>query len=118
MRNGALTPFKGFGEAQLAAEMLACGSKNMRQIAFQSGVIPDLTIFGVRAISSYFTFYKTVIPAEYWNELDYSLPHRESVVIKRWPEGENPKAGLDIAKPNGRREVLEAFARIRQFLLQ
>ena len=118
MKNTALIPSKGFGEAQLAAEMLACGSENMRQIARQADVISDQTIFGVRAISSYFTFYKTVIPAKYWNELDFSLPQNESVVIKRWPEGERPETGLDIAKPNGRREVLEAFARIRQFLLR
>ena len=62
--------------------------------------------------------YKTVIPAEYWNELDFSLPQNESVVIKRWPEGELPETGLNLAKPNERREILEAFARIRQFLLQ
>ncbi len=90
----------------------------MRQTALQTDVIPDQTIFGIRAISSYFTFYKTVIPAKYWNELDFGLPQKESVVIKRWPDGERPGAGLDIAEPSGRREVLEALARIRQFLLQ
>ena len=88
----------------------------MRQT--KTGVIPDQTILGIRAISTYFTFYKTVIPNGYWNELDFSLPQAETVVIKRWPEGERPEDGLDIAEPNGRREVLDALARIRQFLLQ
>ncbi|CAG8460277.1 3938_t:CDS:2 [Funneliformis caledonium] len=118
LKNTALITSKGFGEAQLAVEMLACGSENVRRILRQGDVISDQTIFGIRAISSYFTFYKTVIPAEYWNELDFSLPQNESVVIKRWPEGELPETGLNLAKPNERREILEAFARIRQFLLQ
>src|SRR4051794_7986466 len=81
--------------------MLACGSENMRQIARQTGVISDQTIFGIRAISSYFTFYKTVIPAEYWNELDFNLPQNESVVIKRWPEGERPETGLALQNQMG-----------------
>ena len=90
----------------------------MRETSRKTDVIPDQTIFGIRAISTYFTFYKTVISKEYWNELDFSLPQTESVVIKRWPEGERPQNGLDIAEPNGRREILEALARIRQFILQ
>ncbi|RIB01637.1 hypothetical protein C2G38_2150361 [Gigaspora rosea] len=65
LKNTALIPSKCFGEAQLVAEMLASGSENMRQIARQNGVISDQIIFGIRAISSYFTFYETVIPAEY-----------------------------------------------------
>jgi len=109
---------KGYGEAQLTAEILACGSESMRQTLRNTGVIPEQTIFGIRAISTYFTFYKTVISKEYWNELDFGLPQTESVVIERWPEGERPEDGLDIAEPNGRREVLDALARIRQFLLQ
>ncbi|CAG8613916.1 15730_t:CDS:2 [Funneliformis mosseae] len=118
LRNTCLTNPKGFGEAQLAFEILACGSENMRQTSRKTGLIPDQTIFGIRAISTYFTFYKTVISKEYWNELDFGLPQTESVVIERWPEGERSEDGLDIAEPNGRREVLDALARIRQFLLQ
>ena len=90
----------------------------MRQISIETGVIPDQTIFGIRAISTYFTFYKTVISKEYWKELNFSLPQTESVVIKRWPEGERPEDGLDIAEPNQRRRVLDAFAKIHQSLLE
>ena len=78
----------------------------------------DVTVFVARVISTYVTFYRTTTRKEYWNELDFSLPQTESVVIERWPEGERPEDGLDIAEPNGRREVLDALARIRQFLLQ
>ncbi|CAG8601322.1 11979_t:CDS:2 [Ambispora leptoticha] len=118
LRTKNLIYSKGHGEAQMAAEILACGNENIRQIDRQTGVISDQTIFGVRAISSYFTFYKTVISSKYWDELDFSLPQQESVLIKRWPQRERPETGLDIATPDGRREVLEALARIRQFLLQ
>ncbi|CAG8476729.1 6767_t:CDS:2, partial [Scutellospora calospora] len=82
----------------IVVESLTGRSENMRQ----ADVISDQTVYGVRIASSYFTFYKTVIPAEYWNKLDLSLPQNEFVVIKRWLEGERPETGLDIAKPNGR----------------
>jgi len=90
----------------------------MRQTALQTDVIPDQTIFGIRAISSYFTFYKTVIPAKYWNELDFGLPQKESVVIKRLADWERPGGCLEHSKTNGKRGIMEALARIRQFLLQ
>ena len=90
----------------------------MRQTLRKTGVIPEQTIFGIRIISTYFTFYKTVISKKYWNKLDFSLPQNESVVIKRWPEGERPEDGLDIAEPNQRRRVLDAFAKIHQSLLE
>ncbi|CAG8472294.1 2359_t:CDS:2 [Dentiscutata erythropus] len=64
----------------------------MCRIALQTDVIPIKTIFA---------YYK-----------------KSLVVIKRWPNGECPEADLDIAEPSRRREVLEASARIHQFLLQ
>ncbi|CAG8775048.1 13420_t:CDS:2, partial [Racocetra fulgida] len=94
-----LIPTKCYGEAQLAAEMLACGNENMLRIASQTGAILDQTIFAVRAVSTYFTFYKTVIPKGYWKELGYGLPRKGSIIIKRWPEEMHPSGGLDIAEP-------------------
>ncbi|CAG8782827.1 12421_t:CDS:2, partial [Cetraspora pellucida] len=107
-----LIPSKCYGEAQLAAEVLACGNENMLRIASQTGAILDQIIFAVRAVPTYFTFYKTVIPKEYWKELDYGLPHKESIIIKRWPENMHPSGGLDITEPSGRQNVLEAFFNI------
>ncbi|RHZ76092.1 hypothetical protein Glove_205g44 [Diversispora epigaea] len=50
-------------------------------------------------------------------QLGEGLPQEQSVVILRWP-GENiPEAGLNIAGPEGRREVLEILVRIRQDLI-
>ncbi|CAG8625237.1 4500_t:CDS:2 [Funneliformis mosseae] len=118
LRNAALIPSKGYGEAQLAAELLACGSENMRELALRkSDVMSDQIIFGVRVISTYFTFYKAVISAKYFNELDLHLPLKESVVIQRWPENEHPKAGLNILKPDERLEALGAFAGIRKYIV-
>ena len=72
----------------------------------------------MRAISTYITFYKAVIPAEYWFELHHGLPKKTSVNIKRWPGKSSWREGLDLTEPNGRQEVLNASARIRQFLLR
>ncbi|CAG8831505.1 18170_t:CDS:1, partial [Gigaspora rosea] len=70
------------------------------------------------AVSTYFTFYKTVIPKGYWKEIGYGLPRKGSIIIKRWPEEMHPSGGLDIAEPSGRQNVLEAFFKMRKQLLQ
>lgn len=90
----------------------------MLHTAHQTGVILDQIIFAVRVVSTCFTFYKTIIPNGYWKELDYGLPQKESIIIKRWPEGVRPTSGLDIVESNGRQNVLEAFFKIRKHLLQ
>ncbi|RHZ83724.1 hypothetical protein Glove_88g19 [Diversispora epigaea] len=121
LKNKNFTSTKGYGETQLVAEILACGDENMRQIARiapQPDVITDQTIFAIRIISTYFTFYKTVIPATYWKELESGLPQKQSIVIKKWPGDNCPEAGFDIAEPGGRRKVLIALSKIRQFLLE
>ncbi|RHZ81958.1 hypothetical protein Glove_116g29 [Diversispora epigaea] len=79
LKNKNLISMKGYKEIQLVAEILACGDENMCQIARiapQPDVITDQTIFAVRIISTYFTFYKTVIPAIYWEELESGLPQK------------------------------------------
>ncbi|PKC69445.1 hypothetical protein RhiirA1_415679 [Rhizophagus irregularis] len=81
---------KGYGEWQIVAEILACSDENMRQ----ARVARDQTIYVVRIISIYVTFYKAVISASYLIELGEGLPQEQSVVILRWP-GENIlEAGL------------------------
>jgi len=104
---------------QLAAEILACGNENYFRTVFDTGVIWDYQIiFAVRVVSTYFTFYKTMISKEYWEELGDGLPQKESIVIKRWPGGECPTDGLNIMEPSGRQKILEAFFKIRKHLLQ
>jgi hypothetical protein len=43
------------------------------------------------------TFYKAVIPLEYWNE----LWKEHSVVIQRWPAVNGLKNGFDLTEPEG-----------------
>jgi len=52
------------------------------------------------------TFYKAVIPAEYWSEFKRGLPKEASVNVKRWP-------GV-----NGKQDGLDLVTKIRQFLLR
>ncbi|CAG8628887.1 5305_t:CDS:2 [Paraglomus occultum] len=103
-----------FGEAQMLAEILACGDENVRL----SRAITDQTIFAVRVISSYVTFYKAEISVAYWKELKKGLPQKQTITILRWPGGSDPNAGLDLAEPAGRRSVLRALVKIRESLLQ
>ncbi|GBB96033.1 hypothetical protein RclHR1_02670002 [Rhizophagus clarus] len=102
---------KDFEETRIAAEILSCGDKNRRRTHEDS----DQTIFAIRLISTYVTFYKAVITTPYWKELNYGLPLKHSVLIKRWPGKNGLRTGLDITDPNGRKEVLLALAKIRQF---
>ncbi|RIA79948.1 hypothetical protein C1645_839576 [Glomus cerebriforme] len=105
---------KNFEEMQIAAEILTYGDENRRKAC----EISDQTIFAVRIIFTHVTFYKAVISAAYWKEIDNGLPRKQSVLIKRWPRKNGLQTGLDIAEPNGREEVLLSLAKIRKFLLQ
>jgi hypothetical protein len=101
--------------------MLASGSENMRPFFRTKEHYRDQTVFAVRVISTYVTFYKAVISAGYWKELDRGrrgLPKDHSVEIQRWPAENFPRAGIDLAEPDGRRTVLSSLIKIRQFLLQ
>ncbi|CAG8509458.1 1130_t:CDS:2 [Ambispora leptoticha] len=106
----------GFGETQIAVQIVACGNENIRSTSREEFI--DQTIFAMRVISTYVTFYKAVIPAEYWSEFKRGLPKEASVNVKRWPGVNGKQDGLDLVEPDGRREVLGALTKIRQFLLR
>ncbi|CAJ0643337.1 4298_t:CDS:2 [Entrophospora sp. SA101] len=108
-------PSNNYGEPQIFAEMLACGEENTRQ----ANMTYDVTIFVVRVISTYVTFYRSVIHKEYWDELGIGCPRQQSIEIFRWPGNSSvPFVGFDLAEPYGRRNVLEALCKIRQFVLE
>jgi len=109
-------PSNGFGETQIAVEILACGSENIRSIGREK--YTDQTLWGVRIISTYVTFYKALIPAMYWEELSKGLPKKQSMTVQRWPSENGLKTGFDFAQPEGRQAVLTALAKIRESLLQ
>ena len=97
-------------------EILSCGSENIRSLG--EARPRDQTIWAVRVISTYVTFYKATITAMYWMELANGLPKEESVKVQRWPAENGLMTGFDLAEPDGRRTVLTALAKIRKSLLQ
>jgi len=105
-----------FGETQIAIEILACGSENIRSLE-KEGYI-DQTLWAIRVISTYVTFYKAEIPAMYWKELVDGLPQEQSIEIQRWPSDNGLTTGFDLSSPDGRRSVLTALTKIRESLLQ
>ncbi|CAJ0647781.1 635_t:CDS:2 [Entrophospora sp. SA101] len=109
-----IRPTNDYGEPQIGAEILACGDENIRQAreAF------NMTIFAVRVVSTYVTFYRATISKSYWNELAIGCPRQQSITVLRWPgNSSDPIVGFDLAEPNGRRGVLEALSRIRHYFL-
>ena len=69
---------RGFGEHQLATEILAYANENVRE----TYMAKNQTIYAVRVISTYITFYKAMVPVEYWKDLDNNgLPQKQSVSI-------------------------------------
>ena len=103
-----------YGEAQILAEILACGWENWNL----AGRIIDQTIYAIRVISSYVTFYKAEIPEAYWKELRRGLPRKQTIEILRWPGENGKKSGLDLAIPEERHAVFETITKIRQSLLR
>ncbi|RGB23470.1 hypothetical protein C1646_728455 [Rhizophagus diaphanus] len=103
-----------YGEPQLLAEILACGSANLRL----ARKMIDQTIYAIRVISTYVTFYKVEISKEYWRELGRGLPQQQSIEILRWPGENDLESGLDLADPGERVQIFEAITRIRQSLVQ
>ena len=108
-------PTTGFGESQICAEILACANENIRKEHYQ---YKDQTLWAIRTISHYVTFYKADIPGAYWKELENGVPQSQSVEIQRWPGENSPNSGFDLAQPDGRRAVLKALVQLRELLLQ
>ncbi|CAG8666276.1 8219_t:CDS:1, partial [Diversispora eburnea] len=52
------------------------------------------------------------ISEEYWRELAKGLPKDNSVEIKRWPEKNDDRSGLDLADSDERKAVLTALIKI------
>ncbi|CAG8547277.1 561_t:CDS:2 [Rhizophagus irregularis] len=112
-KNKHIYSLNGFGEYQLAAEILACGYENMLEDYV------DQEIFALRVISTYVTFYRAKIPASYWKEIVVGLPKKQSIVIKRWPKENNRRnSSLNLAEPSGRKTVITDLIKIRQYLLK
>ncbi|CAG8443818.1 23681_t:CDS:2 [Dentiscutata erythropus] len=73
-------PGNGFGEPQLAIEILSSEGENSRPYYDEKlGYYKDQTVFSIHVISTHVTFYKAVIPARYWNELENGYPENSQL---------------------------------------
>ncbi|CAG8598449.1 12134_t:CDS:2, partial [Racocetra fulgida] len=94
----------GFGEPQLAIEILSSGSENSRPYYNEKvGYFKVQTVFAIRVISTHVTFYKAMIPAKYWNELENGYPEEQSIEILRWSAINLKDSDFDLAEPDGRK---------------
>ncbi|GBB86852.1 hypothetical protein RclHR1_01330006 [Rhizophagus clarus] len=103
----------GYGESQIGAEILACAYTNRSQEL----VDEDQTIFAMRIISAHATFYKAIIPAGYWKDLDEGFPKEKIVRVTRWPARNGKMSGYNLGNPKDRQNVLRIMAKIRELLL-
>ncbi|PKY38106.1 hypothetical protein RhiirA4_451047 [Rhizophagus irregularis] len=118
-------PPSNFGEVQIAAKILACACQNIRSLDYdvhiqkdQEDQYIDQTIFAIRVISTYVTFYKAEIPSKYLEKLDEGLPQEQKIEILRWPNRNGAKTGYNLAQPNGRQNVLISLVKIREWNLR
>ncbi|RIB04321.1 hypothetical protein C2G38_2254438 [Gigaspora rosea] len=109
----------GFGEPQLAIEILSSGFENLRPYYNEKlGYFKDQTVFAIRVISTHVTFYKATIAAKYFNELEFGYPEEQSIEILRWPAINFKCSDFDLSESDGRKKVLSSLINIRQSLLQ
>ncbi|POG82540.1 hypothetical protein GLOIN_2v1469833 [Rhizophagus irregularis DAOM 181602=DAOM 197198] len=118
-------PHSNFGEVQIAAKILACAYQNIRFLDYdvhiqkgQEDQYINQTIFAIRVISTYVTFYKAEIPSKYLEELDEGLLQEQKIEILRWPNRNGAKTSYNLAQPNGRQNVLISLVKIREWNLR
>ena len=109
-----IAPSNGFGEFQIAAEIVACAHEN---ICRRERCVSQI-LFAIRVLATYVTFYRAELSKHYLDEVIQGLPIRKSLEIRRWPAKNSvPEAGYNLTSPDDRRAVLTALARIRKHLL-
>jgi hypothetical protein len=74
-------------------------------------------IYVIRVVSTYVTFYHTIIKKEYWLELAEGCPRQQSITIIRYPgNNSDPINGFDLSTPIGRQNVIDALCKIRELI--
>jgi hypothetical protein len=107
-----------FGEAQMAAEMLACAYSNYNDAESKSQGC-DQIIFAMRVIGTRFTFYKGDISEHYIQHLVLGFPPANvRVTIYRYPaKSETRPFGYDYADEKDRPLILELLVRLREHMM-
>ncbi|RHZ51731.1 hypothetical protein Glove_471g5 [Diversispora epigaea] len=108
----------GWGECQIAGELLASAYINHREIAERYAV---QTIFAIRVIGTRFTFYRAEVKSSYLNSLSEGFSDK-NLSIYRYPalndKYPNRIPCLDYTDPNQREQILEIMIKIKNFVIQ
>ncbi|RHZ81017.1 hypothetical protein Glove_128g6 [Diversispora epigaea] len=108
----------GWGECQIAGELLASAYVNHREIQERYKV---QNLFAIRVIGTRFTFYRAEIKSDYLNSFSEGFPANE-MSIYRYPafsdQYPNRIPCLDYTDPGQRRQILEIMIKIKNFVIQ
>jgi len=109
----------GWGECQIAGEMLAAAYENNRTINDRYSI---QTILAVRVIGTRFTFYRARIPYEYVESLADGFPTKDMIIHRYPPWDGSPGTDnipcLDYSDPMHRRKILLILTNLRDEVLK
>ena len=96
----------GWGESQISIEILSAAYENFNGV---NGIKEDQTIYAIRVISNYVTFYRATVKVDYLNELALGIPKKSTLEISRFPGINEKDSGLDIVDVEQRKVALCAM---------
>lgn len=107
----------GFGEAQIAVEMLSAATRNYDEEVGRIGYGNNQVIYAIRVISYFVTFYRGEFSTEYMDELENGLPLKFSANIRRFPGLNTTTSGLDLIDAGQRNSVVYGLSNLRHALV-
>jgi len=104
----------GWGECQIAGEILAATYSNHHSISKR---YKQQTIYAIRVIGTRFTFYKAEVPYDYIESLADGFPEDKMLIYRHPPWDGSPGTDnipcLDYSNSNQRRTILSLMATLR-----
>lgn len=108
----------GFGESQIAIEMLATASRNYENEVGRYGKGSNQVIYALRIISHFVTFYCGEYTTEYLDELEDGSPLSLSATIRRFPGLNTSTSGLNLIDVVQRRTALTGLQVLQRIFAQ
>jgi len=95
---GGISEVTDWCKPQIAGEIFVTAFHNiyMGNKSDEYTVTYPLIIYAIRIVSTKFTFYKAEVSRKYIKECSTSLPHTDSLIVKRFPQQEEERS--DIAR--------------------
>jgi len=108
---------KGWGEYQIAGEVLAAASTNYNTYNSSDTGSENQIIRCMRVIGTHFTFYKAIIPGEYLLSLGNGFPDKGFEII-RFPHNdkEEPRSSFDYMIGDDRKKIVDMLFRLKNEL--